>query len=149
MNKEEIIKQLKALLPCEQFVVTGSYALQQMGLVTKAMGAVGDIDIILVNPTEESVNILTRLQSEFPAKTKFEYEKKGFIFVQDGVKIDVFIESVKEETELMFNGILLAKVDHIINAKKSYNRMKDWIQLRKISRLFFKEEEFTTFLNNQ
>lgn len=145
MNKKEVLRELKVLLQCEQFVVTGSYALQQMGLVTES----NDLDIILVNPTDESKNILERFQNEFPASTKFEYESKGYIFMKGGLKVDIFVETVREETELMIDGILIAKVNHIIGAKKSYNRMKDWLQLRKLARLFFKEEEFQTFLNNQ
>jgi hypothetical protein len=53
MTKEEIIRHYKSLLPCEQFVVTGGYALQRVGLKDKS----DDIDIILVNPTDEAKNI--------------------------------------------------------------------------------------------
>ena len=145
MNKKEVLRELKVLLPCEQFVVTGSYALQQMGLVTES----SDLDIILVNPTDESKNILERFQAEYPALTKFEYESRGYIFMKGELKIDIFIETIKEETELTIDGILIAKINHIIGAKKSYGRIKDWFQLRKISRLFFKEEEFQIFLNSK
>lgn len=142
---KNVIKQLKTLLPCEQFVVTGSYALSKFGLSTK----VGDLDIILVNPTEEALNILKRMTTEFPAKTKFGSEEKGYIFMMNETKVDVFIQKECEATEIMVDGVLFATVSHIVKAKKSINRMKDWVQLRKLSRLIFKPEEFNEFLDKQ
>lgn len=38
-------------------------------------------------------------------------------------------------------------IPHIIAAKKSYGRMKDWLQCRDMSRILFKAEEFNSLLN--
>ena len=149
MNKKEAIKHFKTLLQCEQFVVTGSYALQKMGLISKGIGTVGDLDIILVNPTEEAINILTRLAEESPAETQFHYLKKGIILKFNGTKIDFFFETQAIVTDLTVDGVLISPVNRIIDAKKSYNRDKDWHQLRKMSRIFFKQEEFETYLNSK
>ena len=140
----DTVKHLKALLPCEQFVLTGSLALHYMGLSPQP----NDIDVVLVNPTGESKSILKRLSEEFPSETKFNYDGKGYIFMLNGVKVDVFFEDKKREAHLNIEGVVISTVPKIIEAKKSYNRMKDWVQLRKISRTIFKEEEFTNFLNN-
>lgn len=142
------VNYLKTLLPCEQFVLTGSLSFCLYGLIP--IREVGDLDIILVNPTEEAVNIMKRLQEDFPALTKFHSQKLGVIFMQDDLKVDIFIVhekiSIRVKSE---NGIELAPIDRTIDAKKSYNRTKDWLQLRKLARLFFKEADFQTFLNNQ
>lgn len=147
MNKKEAINHFKALLQCEQFIVTGSYALQKMGLISE--GAVGDLDIILVNPTEEAINILARLAEESPVETQFNYPKKGIILKFNGAKIDFFFETQAIVTDLTVDGVLISPVNRIIDAKKSYNRDKDWYQLRKMSRIFFKQEEFETYLNSK
>ena len=65
---KKIIKHFKTLLPCEQFVVTGSYVLALNGIYD--MSKVKDLDIILVNPTPESLGIISRLMDGSPAKTK-------------------------------------------------------------------------------
>lgn len=142
---KNVIKQLKTLLPCEQFVVTGSYALSKFGLSTK----VGDLDLILVNPTEEAINIMKRMSTEFPAKTKFLYESKGYIFMMYDVKVDAFVQNKCVITEVMVDGVLFATVDHIVKAKKSINRMKDWLQLRKLAYSICSTQDFNDFLGKQ
>lgn len=143
---KDVIKQLKTLLPCEQFIVTGSYALSKFGL---HKGNPGDLDIILVNPTEEAVNIITRMSKEFPAKTQFPSIEKGRIFMMGDIKVDAFIQKEKENTEIMIDGVLYATVDHIVKAKKSIGRVKDWIQLRKIAGGICNGKEFTEFIDKQ
>lgn len=142
---KEIIRQLKTLLVCDQFVVTGSYALNKFGLSEK----VGDLDIIIVNPTEEAIGIIKRMSEEFPAPTKFNYPTTGSIFMMNGVKVDAFIKKEKVATEITIDGVLFATPIHIIKAKKSINRIKDWIQLRKIAKLIYDQNEFNAFLDKQ
>lgn len=139
------IEQLKALLPCEKFVITGSFALSLMGLCDPEK--VGDIDIILVNPTEESLNICDRLQTQNPAKTKG-YTNLMFIFMHNTHVVNIFI-SKKEDTELEYNGTSISKISGIVSAKKSYGRMKDWLQLRKLAKFFFTQSEFDKFLDSK
>lgn len=62
-------------------------------------------------------------------------------------KIDVFVTSTRETSELVVDGFSISQASTIIAAKKRYNRMKDWKQLRYLSRLFFKPEDFEAYLN--
>jgi hypothetical protein len=125
-------------------VVTGSTALYYMGLVDEA----SDLDIILVNPTDETKNILERLQKDNPAKTSpKENCEVNFIFNYDGIKVDIFFLQKKVDTMLQVNGFAISKISTIIEAKKRFSRMKDWVQLRTLSRMFFKNEEFEKYLD--
>lgn len=142
---QEKIKFLKTLLECEQFVVTGSQALVLMGLAESA----ADLDIILINPTPATKDVLVRLAEQYPAPTKFEYVDKGIIFMHEGVKIDVFFLDKKIETSIQTNyGVDLNPINKIVLAKKTYNRTKDWLQLRNLSRKILSNEEFNSFLNS-
>lgn len=145
---EKIIKHYQTLLPCEQFVVTGSLAMSYMGLVDRK--DVGDIDIILVNPTEESINILKRLAADQPAKTKApEYKGESmFIFQHEETKIDIFILKTPIETKMKVEGFWISPLQRILQSKKEHNRPKDWIQMMKISRKIFNEKEFDTYVQN-
>ncbi|MDR1348297.1 MAG: hypothetical protein LBJ63_07750 [Prevotellaceae bacterium] len=146
MNKEEIIKHYRTMLPCEQFVVTGTYALVQMGLADKS----DDIDIILVNPTEEAKNTLERLMKDSPAETKPSPAGELLaIFMHENVKIDVFLEKSKVSTLTTVDDIQISSAKRIFEAKKKMSRFKDWVQLRKIAMSIFKQSEFETYLNNQ
>ena len=144
---KEIIKHYKILLSCEKFVVTGSYAMNMMGIYGKEAD---DLDIILLNPTKETIDLLAKLQSESPAKTHAS-GKDAYIFEHGGKKIDVFITSDinRVTTELKVDDVFISTARDVIKAKKSYNRMKDWLQLRKMSQMFFKQSEFDEFLNKQ
>jgi len=142
---ESTIKHFKSLLPCEQFVVTGSYVLALNGLVD--MTKVKDLDIILVNPTSESLGIIARLMEDAPAKTKpTGTTSLKAILMHDKTKIDFFVVDKKQST-LQLPDFEIAKVDSIVAAKKSYKRMKDELQLRKIAQLFFNQNEFVKFLD--
>lgn len=142
---KNIIKHLQTLFTCEQFIVTGSTALLYMGLVDKS----SDLDIILVNPTEETKNILERLQSEFPAKTKPGKGEVNYIFMHEKTKVDVFFSKSKVDTELQVGGFQITRVDTIVSAKKRFSRIKDWIQLRNLSQVFFRQEDFDNLLDGK
>ena len=147
MNK--IIKHYQTILQAEQFVVTGSLAMSFMGLVKKE--EVGDIDIILIKPTPETIELLKRLVENQPARTKApEYKSEEmFIFQHDDVKIDIFAQyGNKIETELMVDGFLISPIKRIIEAKRSHNRPKDWIQLLKLSQVFFNQKDFNHYVEN-
>lgn len=140
---KKVIKNLHTLLPCDQFIVTGSAALHYMGLVDTP----SDLDIILVSPTDEAKNILERLQRDNPAKTKpFSGGNVSYIFMQDGVKVDIFIEKATIDTELTVDGVQISKIDRIINQKKKTNRLKDWAQLKHLSLLFCTEADFDRYV---
>jgi hypothetical protein len=142
---KEIIAKLKTLLPAADFIVTGSYVLAEYGLMPS--DRVGDLDIILVKPEPTAVNNLVNLMRDFPAKT---HPVTGslYIFMDGNVKVDVFVDDKFKERTLLVDGIRYTTVAHIISAKKSYGKMKHWLQLRDMARLFFKEEEFQAMLNN-
>lgn len=144
---KEIIKHYKTLLTCDQFVITGSYALSLMGLVEPSK--VGDLDLLLVNPTDETKNILERLQKESPAKTSPSGGSVQFIFMHDKTKVDVFFDTKKIDSDLFCDGVQVNIVSNIISAKRKANRMKDWVQLRRIAGKVFNQSEFTAFLDKQ
>jgi hypothetical protein len=127
MTKEEIIRHYQSLLPCEQFVVTGGYALQRFGLTTQS----NDIDIILVNPTDKAKNRLERLRRNCPDATKDGYDTFA-TFMHEDIKIDVFLEKNKIET-LQVDGFEISTVKRIVEAKKKMGRTKDWIDLMKLA----------------
>ena len=140
MNKEEIIRHYKTLLPCEQYVPTGSYALMRMGLVNRS----DDIDIVLVNPTQETRDTLARLEKEYPAKTTGSGDTT--IFMHEDTKIDVFIEKAKIET-LQIDGFEISNAKRIINAKKIMGRPKDYIQLLALRKSILSDEEWSKYIS--
>lgn len=162
---KDLILKLRTLLPAKDFIVTGSFVLAEYGLMDKSR--INDLDIILINPEQSTVDTINRLMADFPAKTKplpitnvttedtsgrklkaVKSECLKAIFMFDQIKVDVLIMEAMSEPTLLVNGIKYCTVSHIINAKKSYGRMKDWLQLRDVARLFFKEEEFNHILNS-
>lgn len=161
---KNLILKLKTLLPAENFIVTGSYVLSLFGLY----GASNDLDIILVNPTDATKDALNRLMKDFPAKTTIKIPKDKTdedevevkkptkkvmadcyaIFMYDQVKVDVFIETKSTRPFITIDDINYSTIKDIVDAKKGYNRMKDWLQLRDIARIFFKQDEFNAMLNS-
>lgn len=143
---EKIIKHYQTLLTCEQFIVTGSYSLSKHGLVP--ISKVADLDILLVNPTSETKALLERLQKDNPANTTPSGGSVSFIFMHEKTKIDVFFEDKKIDGLLSDDGILFNSVDRIVSAKKKANRIKDWVQLKKISKIFYEQNKFDSFIDS-
>ena len=143
MNKLEIIKHYQTILSCEQFILTGSTALQSHGLVDSS----SDIDIILVNPTEECKSLLEKLQE----KSDFQDVYKGrlaYKFEHDGVKIDIFIETSKVICP-SYEGVFINPINRIVAAKKKSARLKDFAQLRKMALSILTDKELQSFLDSQ
>jgi hypothetical protein len=140
---ENRLKHYKTIIDCEQFAVTGSYMFYLCGLIPKQK--VGDLDLLIVNPTPSAIEMLKKLQEKNPAKSK-PYSDNMFIFMDGDVKIDIFILKNKIDTFLKFGDIEVTTILNTIDAKKSYNRFKDWKQLKQLSRLFYKQEEFDKFM---
>jgi hypothetical protein len=149
MKKEklEAIKHIRTILKAERFILTGGTVLALNGLKEDN----NDIDIILVKPDESAIETTKRLMEESPAETK-PYQGNSeliAIFKYGGYKFDIFQkEEHSEQTFFSNQGVEIDNVGHIIKAKKRINRMKDWVQLRNISRVFFKQEEFEGYLNS-
>lgn len=148
---EETIKQLKTLLPCKKFVITGSYALAAMGIVEPQ--EVKDLDIVLIIETaheDEVTKILGRLCDNFPPIHGKNYPgERTFRFIYNKINVDIFLRYQDSPGELTHKGHYISTVLPLINAKKSYNRSKDWVQLKSLSRVFFKEEEFIQFVDQK
>ena len=150
IDMEETFKQLRAMLTCDKFIITGSQALKVYGLITKA----DDIDIILVNPSVEVIDRLKKLQEEMPAATKAQFDSESYkdhsllaIFKWNGIKVDVF-DSTGEPT-LNINGFEYAMIPNIVEAKLEANRLKDWLQLRKIAASIWSREAMAKWLDAQ
>ena len=112
MNKLEIIKHYKTILACEQFILTGSTALQYHGLVETS----SDIDIILVNPTDECKKIIEKLEEK--SNTQNTYKASvAYIFEHEGVKIDIFIETTKTDC-CSYEGVFINPIKKNCCSKK-------------------------------
>lgn len=145
---EEIIKHYQAILPCQDFIVTGSYV-NQMLLGIKDVNP-GDLDIILVKPEASALETLKRLQEKISPElaSNPNYPTTLFRIKEGGLKIDFFIEPTDRAFITLKDNLKVSTLLDTVAAKKSYGRLKDWLQLRKMSRLFFTEDEFQKFLNN-
>jgi hypothetical protein len=142
--REDAIASVLRMAKCDKFIVTGSYALYRMGLVKDS----NDIDLIIVNPDATTKDILLFWQKVFPAETK---APKGMelwaIFKFKGIKIDVFIPKTFSETTIKTDrGYELATVPCIVKAKRRQNRLKDWLQLKAMANLIFKQKDFDAYL---
>jgi hypothetical protein len=136
------IMHFKALLKCKEFVVTGSYSLSLMGIITKEQ--VSDLDIILVDPHQESIDALVRLQESFPAKTS-PIPNTHLIAIIDynGIKIDFFMSDLKDAiSTIKLEDFSITTLDHVVKMKKGYGRVKDLIQLKNIAASIMTQKEF-------
>jgi len=156
---KDLILKLKTILSAKDFIVTGSFVLSEFGLIDKAL--VNDLDIVLIQPEQSTLDTLERLMKEFPARTTPKVVEKNndpeavkppplnkAFFMYDNVKVDIFVETSFVEPFLLVEGIKYCTIPHIILAKQRYGRMKDWLQCRDMARVFFKEELFTKMLDS-
>ena len=145
MEKLEIVKHYQTIIECEQFLLTGSLALNLIGFNC----LVKDIDIKIVNPSEHSLTMLKNLEKEFPPSRPSLYPDNNTIrFTHEGIGIDVFIEKEKIKTSITTKyNIELAPLNHIVKAKKSMNRAKDILQLRNLSKEILSNEEMNKFMD--
>lgn len=144
MNTLEIIKHYQTILSCDQFILTGSTALQYYGLVDKS----SDIDIILVNPTEECKALLERLEE----KSDLQNNYKGTLaykFKHEDTKIDIFFEFSTVPSCTSYEGVFLNPINRIIIAKKISARLKDFAQLRKMAMSILSDKELYDFLDSK
>lgn len=145
---KKIIKHYKTILDCEQFRVVGSTALRFLGLDVKE----GDLDIVLVNPKDSTLELLKKLQEASPAKTSpGSSTAVQYIFMYEGVKIDIFIDStvLKDCPKIDCDGVLvdLNPVRETVAAKKQIGRAKDWLQLSKLASGIMTNKELLDHIN--
>lgn len=120
MQLENIISNLKTMLPAQDFILTGSFVLAKYGL--RSWDSVNDLDIILVKPENNTIEMINQYMKDFPAPstaqcnpliipaeddvtTKEDSPDKKAMFVKatksttlsifmfDGVKVDIYIEN--------------------------------------------------------
>jgi hypothetical protein len=143
MENLEIIKHYQTIFSCDQFILTGSTALKMYGLVDSA----SDIDIILVNPTEECKKIIEKLEEKSNKQNTYK-STVAYMFEHEGVKIDIFIETVKVDC-CSYEGILINPIKRIVEAKKKIARIKDFAQLRKMASSILTEKELMNYLDSK
>jgi len=146
MNKFKVLEHISSLVKCDKFIITGSLALELHGFKVEK----NDIDIVLINPDETSIEVLKRLEEKSPTPYNHKYpgsEPISFIFEE--VYVDIFIGDTKTEaTELKYQDYYVAKVDRIVNAKISHNRDKDWVSLMRLARQILPERAFVQFIDH-
>lgn len=143
MNKLKIIKHYQTILACEQFILTGSTALQFHGLVETS----SDVDIILVNPTDECKKIIEKLKEKSNMQNTYK-ANVAYIFEHEGVKIDIFIETTKTDC-CSYEGVFINPIKKIVEAKKKIARIKDFAQLHKIASSILTDIELMSYLDSK
>jgi hypothetical protein len=149
MDKLKIAHYFKTVLPAEDFLLTGSFALSKLGLKVKSK----DLDLMLVKPKESTLQVLRDLEKENPPKNLINYpvslkNRQLFRFMYEGTEVDVFIyhHSVPSDVQTKC-GLKLASIQHIIKAKKDLNRPKDILQLMSLSKSIINDTEVNEYLN--
>lgn len=149
VRNEKIIKHFATLLECDELIVTGSHALSLLGMTDQIPN---DLDIILINPTDESINILKRLQEAGPYESvskPYPSSKELYRIQHDNIKVDFFVECADNTQSIELDGYSISTVGSIVKAKRGYNRLKDWFQLRRMARGICDEVLFQKFIDGQ
>jgi len=91
-----------------------------------------DLDIILVNPTEEQKTYLNLIRAFSILKGDYDYETTNFKFVKDGLILNILVindytDENQYKTYYKHKNIYyeVVAINEIIKAKKRYNRNKD------------------------
>ena len=148
-EKLRIASLCKALLQAEDFLITGTLALKLMGFNIKS---VKDLDIILVKPKRSTLDILQTLENLYPPRNPSPYPvpmeaKQVFRFMHGDLSIDVFIkDNYFKDTLQTGDGIKIAPLNHIVEAKKSMRRPKDVFQLLALRSTILNDTELQSYL---
>lgn len=147
MEKIEAIKHFQNICKCKKFLLTGSSVLHLHRLTNPTK----DIDISLIEPSEETVEMLKRLQQETmePGFGNFlNYQGEEVIMLKfDDYKFDFFIEhSTPLPTYFKYDGIECKPIQDIITAKKKLSRPKDCVQLQALSKKIYSEKDLQNYL---
>ncbi len=146
MKTIDTLKKLKVLLGNDKVIITGSTALALHGLGN--LSDAKDLDLLLVSPTDATIEVLNRLQKDKPNKKLKPETALKYSFFYEDVKVDIWNANGTETDLLTYNGFEVASVKSIVAAKLSYNRPKDWIQLMKLSKLFFAQDKLDMALSS-
>jgi hypothetical protein len=142
---KEVLDELKSLIKAEQFVVTGSYALQELGLYDKK---VKDLDVLIYKPDEVSLEVLERLKTK-EHNDDYPDSKVHFKCRLRDTDIDIWITDKLQSTITLSNGLSLAKPFEIAKAKVGYLRLKDVVQLKYIASNIYPDELVNKLLARQ
>jgi len=138
---DKVVK-LKNMLKCDQFILTGSLAFKFHGLDVDC----NDIDLILINPTNETRNLLCNLSNLFPringCQGKYSKLEANYQFVLDGVPVDIFIECNIKSCLQTKEGVDINPICDIIKAKMILGRIKDYKSLYEWSQKIFSNKTF-------
>jgi predicted nucleotidyltransferase len=144
MKNTEIYYHYKGIIKAEKFILTGSTVLHLHGLLKKEPK---DIDIIVVNPDQLSIEILKRLQ-ETTNPNFNHYDGTMFQIKHEATKVDFFIvNELKEKTLELKDGIEMSLVMPIIKAKKSYSRDKDVLDLMSMAKNIYSNNELNLYVD--
>ena len=139
------IDHFQKLLLCKDFIVTGSYALRELGLTN----SVKDLDVILVSPDDQSLESLKRLaeppdpNSDYPITREHHYRVRF-----NGIKVDFFINKEAQSYITLEGGLKISYPKDIVMAKKKYMSIKHVLQLKAISEIFYKPTDLQEILDN-
>lgn len=142
---EATIKTLKQLFVCEQFVVTGSYAMRRMGFTN----TVKDLNIILVNPIPTTKEILKTMSIPQPVESHYPTDPDHYNIDMSGVKVDVWVRGVIVPSIALADGFEINQVRGIIDAKKSFHSLKHLIQRKVWASLIYTHDEDSTFIEKE
>ena len=148
-NELSIYRHYAKLLNCQSLILTGSVALSLYGLIKRGTS---DIDLICVKPTDETLELLDRLKENMNNDSEYPTDNRISFRHSDGTKIDIFIYPKLTETPIymVFDEVTypVAMPVPIVQAKKSYGKIKHIIQLKAIAERFYKPIDLERYIEH-
>lgn len=134
-----VIRNLKTKQINLSYSITGSSVFAILGI--RPWDSVKDIDIILYNPTKETLSLLDSIST---ITSNNNYPTKSLISINyinnsnKPIKIDFFISDPDLESipKIFYKEHPIIKIPEILKAKKSYNRDKDKLDIMNIVKFF-------------
>lgn len=134
-----VIRNLKTKQTNLSYSITGPSVFAILGI--RPWDTVKDIDIILYNPTKETLSLLDSISTTTSNNT---YPSKSLISIDyinnsnKPIKIDIFISDPDLESipKIFYKEHPIIKIPEILKAKKSYNRDKDKLDIMNIVKFF-------------
>lgn len=134
-----VIRNLKTKQTNLSYSITGSSVFAILGI--RPRDTVKDIDIILYNPTKETLSLLDSIST---ITSNNNYPTKSLISINyinnsnKPIKIDFFISDPDLEPipKIFYKEHPIIKIPEILKAKKSYNRDKDKLDIMNIVKFF-------------
>lgn len=135
-----VIRNLKTKQTNLSYSITGSSVFAILGI--RPWDTVKDIDIILYNPTKETLSLLDSISTI--TSNNNNYPTKSFISINyinnsnKPIKIDFFISDPDLESipKIFYKEHPIIEIPEILKAKKSYNRDKDKLDIMNIVKFF-------------